>query len=81
MPLVVDIPLDSVSAVVGGAHIVPSKSVPGTFRLVMGRGNECSCPATGPSCRHRRLVAAYVKAQDYANRRPSVPVNVSLMVD
>lgn len=79
MPLSVSIPTDSVSYVSGTGYFVPSKSVDGAFRLVWG--NECSCPATGKSCRHRKLVAAYCAAQDAQRRRPSVPVHVSAMVD
>lgn len=78
MPLSVTIPTESVSPVVGGGYIVPSKSCP-TFRLVWG--NECSCPATGPSCRHRKLVAAWCAEQDAKRRRPSAPVSASLMCD
>ncbi len=79
MALTAVITIDSVSEVKGGGYIVPSKSVEGAFRLVWG--NECSCPATGKSCRHRRLVSAYCAQQDAARRRPSAPVNVSAMVD
>lgn len=79
MPLTAAIPTDSVAPVVGGGYIVPSKSTPGAFRLVWG--NECSCPATGPSCRHRRLVAAHCAEQDRKARPARVPVNVSAMVD
>jgi hypothetical protein len=79
MPLSVQPDPNSVSKVVGGGSIVASKSTPGAFRLVWG--NECSCPATGPSCRHRKLVAAYVAQQDAAARPPAAKVNVSAMVD
>lgn len=80
MPLTAVVVTDSVSQVVGGGYIVPSASTPGAFRLVWG--TECSCPHTGPrQCRHRRLVAAYVKAQDARRPRPSAPANISLMVD
>jgi hypothetical protein len=79
MPLSIPIDPNSVAVAAGGGYIVASKSVDGAFRLVWG--TECSCPAAGPTCRHRKLVAAYVKAQDAARRRPSAPVNVSLMVD
>lgn len=79
MPLSVSIPTDSVSPVVGGGYVVASLSLPGAFRLVWG--NECSCPATGKSCRHRKLVAAYCAAQDAQRRRPSAPAAVSLMCD
>lgn len=79
MPLSIPIPPDAVTYVSGKGYFVPSKSVEGAFRLVYG--NECSCPATGPSCRHRKLVAAFCAQQD-AERRPArVPVNVSAMVD
>lgn len=79
MPLSISIPTDAVSEVKGGGYIVPSLSTPGAFRLVWA--NECSCPATGPSCRHRKLVAAYCAKQDAARRPARVPVNVSAMVD
>lgn len=79
MPLSVSIPQDSVSPVVGGGYVVSSLSVPGAFRLVWG--NECSCPATGRTCRHRKLVAAYCAALDAQRRRPSAPAAVSLLVD
>ncbi len=79
MPLSVTIRQDSVSPVVGGGYVVSSLSVPGAFRLVWG--NECSCPATGKSCRHRKLVSAYCAQQDAARRRPSAPAAVSLMCD
>lgn len=79
MPLSVTIPTDAVSPVVGGGYIVPSKSCPDTFRLVWG--NECSCPATGPACRHRKLVAAWCAEQDAKRRRPAGKVNVGLLVD
>lgn len=79
MPLSIPIPPDSVAYVSGTGYFVPSKSVEGAFRLVWG--NECSCPATGPSCRHRKLVAAFCAAQDAARRPARVPVNVSLMCD
>lgn len=79
MPLSITIPTDAVSPVVGGGYVVTSKSVDGAFRLVWG--NECSCPATGPSCRHRKLVAAYCAQQDAARRPARVPVNVSAMCD
>lgn len=79
MPLTIEIPTDSVSRVVGGGYVVPSKSQPGSFRLVWG--NECSCPATGPSCRHRRLVAAYCAEHDAKAKPARVPVNVSALVD
>lgn len=79
MPLTVTIPTDAVSEVKGGGYVVASISTPGAFRLVWG--DECSCPATGPSCRHRKLVAAYVAKQDAARRPARVPAAVSLMVD
>lgn len=79
MPLTAEVDPNSVSVVKGGGYIVASKSTPGAFRLVWG--NECSCPATGPTCRHRKLVAAYCAAEDARNRRPAVPVARSLMVD
>lgn len=79
MPLSITIPTDAVSPVVGGGYVVTSKSVDGAFRLVWG--NECSCPATGPSCRHRKLVAAWCAQQDAKCRRPAAKVNVSAMVD
>ena len=79
MPLSAVVRLDSVSKVVGGGYVVPSKSTPGAFRLVWG--NECSCPATGPTCRHRKLVAAYCAAEDARNRPARVPAATSLMVD
>lgn len=79
MPLSVTIPTDSVSAVIGGGYCVPSLSTPGAFRLVWG--NECSCPATGPSCRHRKLVAAWCAAEDAKRRRSAAKVNVGLLVD
>lgn len=79
MPLTVTIPTDAVSEVKGGGYSVPSKSTPGAFRLVWG--NECSCPATGASCRHRKLVAAYCAKQDAARRPARVPAATSLMVD
>lgn len=79
MPLTVSIPTDAVSEIKGGGYIVSSLSLPGAFRLVWG--NECSCPATGPTCRHRKLVAAYCAKQDAARRPARVPVATSLMVD
>lgn len=80
MPLTAEIPVDSVSPVQGGGYIVPSASLPGSFRLVWG--SECSCPHAGPRpCRHRRLVMAYVNAEDAKHRPPVAPPNVSLMVD
>lgn len=80
MPLSVEPDLNSVSQVVGGGYVVPSKSTPGAYRLVWGQ--ECSCPHTGRGvCRHRRLVAAYVAQQDRLRARPAARPNVSLMVD
>jgi hypothetical protein len=79
MPLSIPIPPDSVAYVSGTGYFVPSQSVEGAFRLVWG--NECSCPATGPSCRHRKLVAAYCAKQDAARRPTRVPAATSLMVD
>lgn len=79
MPLSVTPNPESVSPVTGGGYVIPSKSTPGAFRLVWG--NECSCPCTGPTCRHRKLVAAYCAARDRATRRPSAPANISAMVD
>lgn len=79
MPLSTPIPTDAVSEIKGGGYVVSSLSVEGGFRLVWG--NECSCPATGPSCRHRKLVAAYCAQQDAARRPARVPVNVSAMCD
>lgn len=80
MPLSFNPPTDSVSQVVGGGYVVPSKSQPGAFRLVWGQ--ECSCPHTGRGvCRHRRLVAAYCAAQDRLRARPAARPNVSLLVD
>ncbi len=79
MPLSHGIPISSVSKVVGGGYVVPSKSTPGAFRLVWG--NECSCPATGPTCRHRKLVAAYCAAEDARNRPAPVRPAISLLVD
>ncbi len=79
MPLSVTPDPQSVSVVQGGGYIVPSLGTPGAFRLVWG--NECSCPATGRTCRHRKLVAAYCAALDTQRRRPSAPAAVSLLVD
>lgn len=79
MPLSVEVDVNAVSEVKGGGYICPSISTPGAFRLVWG--NECSCPATGRTCRHRKLVAAYCAKQDAARRPARVPVNVSAMVD
>lgn len=80
MPLSVQPNPDSVAPVRGGGYIVPSASTPGAYRLVWG--SECSCPHTGPRpCRHRRLVAAYVNAEDAKYRRPVAPPNVSALVD
>lgn len=84
MPLSIDIDPNSVSAVKGGGYLVASRSLSGengeaAFRLVWG--NECSCPATGRSCRHRKLVAAYCAAEDAKDRRPLGTVNRYLMVD
>lgn len=84
MPLSIDIDPNSVSAIKGGGYLVTSRSLSGengeaAFRLVWG--NECSCPATGPTCRHRKLVAAYCAAEDARNRPAPAKVNVSAMVD
>jgi hypothetical protein len=79
MSLTVEINPNSVTEVKGGGYAVASKSHPGYFAFVWG--NECSCLATGPSCRHRKLVATYVKAQDDARRPARRPVNVALLVD
>jgi hypothetical protein len=79
MPLSIYTPPDAVAEIKGGGYIVVSKSVEGAFRLVWG--NECSCPATGKSCRHRKLVSAYCAQQDAARRRPAGKVSASLMCD
>ena len=79
MPLSVTPDPNSVSVVKGGGYVVPSKSTPGAFRLVWG--NECSCPATGPTCRHRKLVAAYCAAEDARNRPAPAKVNSGLFCD
>lgn len=80
MPLSVQPDPDGVAQVVGGGYIVPSKSLPGTYRLVWGK--ECSCPHAGPRpCRHRRMAAAYCAAQDALLRPPPARVNISAMVD
>lgn len=79
MPLSISLPTDAVTYVSGTGYFVSSLSVPGAFRLVWG--NECSCPATGKSCRHRKLVSAYCAQQDAARRRPSAPAAISALVD
>lgn len=79
MTLSIPIDPDSVAPLKSGGYCVASKSTPGAFRLVWG--NECSCPATGPSCRHRKLVAAYCAAEDARNRRPAGKVNAGLFCD
>jgi hypothetical protein len=64
----------------GWGYIVRSASVPGAWRLV--RGDGCSCPAGGRrSCRHRRLVAAFCRAEDELRRRPVGAVNPGMFVD
>ncbi len=79
MPLSIDIDPNSVTHVKGLGYYVASKSHPGYFVLVWG--NECSCPATGPTCRHRKLVAAYCAAEDAKVRPAPVRPAISLMVD
>lgn len=79
MPLSIDIDPNSVSKLVGGGYSVASKSHPGYFVIVWG--NTCSCPATGPTCRHRKLVAAYCAAEDARTRPAPAKANVSAMVD
>jgi hypothetical protein len=84
MPLSIPIPTDAVSEIKGGGYMVSSRSLSNengeaAFRLVWG--NECSCPATGPSCRHRKLVAAFCAKQDAARRPTRVPSATSLMCD
>ncbi len=79
MPLSIDIDPNIVTHAKGHGYFVASKSTPGAFRLVWG--NECSCPATGPSCRHRKLVAAFCAKQDARNRPAPVRPAISLMCD
>lgn len=62
-----------------GGYFVKSASTPGAWWFVWG--TECSCPATVARCRHLRMVDAFCRALDAANKPAAVPVNVSLMVD
>jgi hypothetical protein len=62
-----------------GGYFVHSFSTPGTWYFVYGQ--ECSCPATVARCRHLRMVDAFCRALDEANKPARVPTNVSAMVD
>lgn len=64
----------------GGGYIVESVSVPGAWRLVMGK--TCSCPAAkARTCRHRRAVAEYCAEINRRLARPVAPVNESALCD
>lgn len=63
-----------------GGYIVASKSVPGAWRLV--RGRDCSCPAGDrPTCRHRKLVAAFCAREAEKYKRPVAAPHIAALVD
>lgn len=69
-----------IAHVQGVGYIVRSASVPGAWRLVVGK--TCSCPAGGRrSCRHRKAVDAFVRERNERSRRPSPPPHISALVD
>lgn len=62
-------------------YFVPSDSNKGYFVLVSGA--DCSCKAGYmglPRCKHRAAVAALVKAQNEAAKRPVAPTHINAMV-
>lgn len=63
----------------GQGYLVRSRSTEGAWWFVVG--NDCSCPAGrhGHLCWHIRQTFAFEKLM--ATPRPSVPTNVSAMVD
>lgn len=63
----------------GVGYIVASASTEGAWWMV--EGAACSCPATVKNCRHIRAVQALVRDENERFARPTVPVNVSALVD
>lgn len=59
---------------------VASESHPGYFVWVTGR--DCTCPAGhARSCRHRRLVAEFIRKDNERNKRPVAPPAIGLLCD
>jgi hypothetical protein len=77
-----DVPLEPVDTQIiktRAGYFVSSLSTPGAFRLVSGA--NCTCPAHGQSCRHRKAVQELVRKENAEFARPVAPPAIGLLCD